>query len=126
MQLHAVHLRKPEQNKLLFNEGTGYTRIDEEMVNNLNVAAEYIEYKKSRKTDAYKQLFNRSRYIRRSSYLKTLKMTLIPLPVAFLYSFTVDTAICATSLCGKPNTPVEIQQNAILSQPFSSASFRQE
>ena len=44
----------------------------------------------------------------------------------FLYSLTVDTAISAALCCGNPNTPVEIQQNAMLSHPFSSASFKQE
>lgn len=44
----------------------------------------------------------------------------------FLYFFTVDTAISAASFCGNPNTPVLIQQNAILSQSFSPASLRQE
>ena len=62
----------------------------------------------------------------KSSFLKTLKITLISLPIAALYSLTVSTAICAASLCGKPKTPVLIQQKAIPYTPFSSASFKQE
>ena len=58
--------------------------------------------------------------------MKTLKITFIPLPVSDLYFRTVSTAISAARRFGKRNTPVEIQQNAMLSIPFSPASARQE
>ena len=46
--------------------------------------------------------------------------------VFFLYSLTVCTAISAARSLGNINTPVEIQQNAMESTPFSSAISRQD
>ena len=46
--------------------------------------------------------------------MKTQKITSVPLPVSSLYALTVSTAISAALLLGKRNTPVEMQQNAML------------
>ena len=56
----------------------------------------------------------------------TLNMTQIPLASVFRKEFTVSTAISAARSLGKRNSPVEIQQKAILLQPFSAASCRQD
>ena len=58
--------------------------------------------------------------------LKTLKTTRMALPVSAFQSRTARIAISAASSFGKPKTPVEIQQKAMLSQPFSAASCRQD
>jgi len=42
------------------------------------------------------------------------------------YDLTVSMAILAASSLGKWNTPVEMQQKAMLSSPFFSARSRQE
>lgn len=54
------------------------------------------------------------------------KYGVISLPVSALKFCTVSTAISAARWLGKWNTPVEMQQNAILSTPFCPASSRQE
>ena len=41
------------------------------------------------------------------------------------HACTVSTAIRAASCCGNPNTPVEMQQNAMDSSPNASAASRQ-
>lgn len=46
--------------------------------------------------------------------------------LSFTHPSTVSTAILAASLGGNLNTPVEMQQNAMLSSPTASAASRQE
>ena len=58
--------------------------------------------------------------------MKTLKTTFFTLVSCAINSLTVLTAICAALSFGKWNSPVEIQQNATLSRPFSAANSRQE
>jgi len=55
-----------------------------------------------------------------------LKTTFILLPVSTLQRRTVSTAISAARSFGKWNTPVEMQQNAMLRTLFFSASSRQD
>ena len=61
----------------------------------------------------------------RSSSPNTLKITFRGLPVSRFQARTVFTAISAASLLGKPKTPVEVQQTAMLPQSFSAAVSRQ-
>ena len=65
-------------------------------------------------------------YILKSSSLQTLKKTRILLPVSASHLRTVYTAISAARRFGNINTPVEMQQNAMLFRPFCAAMFRQE
>jgi len=65
-------------------------------------------------------------YILKSSSLQALKTTRILLPVSASHLRTVYTAISAARRFGNINTPVEMQQNAMLFRPFCAAMFRQE
>ena len=62
----------------------------------------------------------------KSSFPNTLKMTCMGLPVSRFQDSTVATAISAASRLGKPKTPVEMQQKAMLAIPFSPAICRQD
>ena len=62
----------------------------------------------------------------RAKIRENIKITFIPLPVSALNFRTVSTAISAARWLGKRNTPVEMQQNAMLVTKFSSANSRQE
>ena len=52
-------------------------------------------------------------------------MTCMGLAVSRFHPSTVATAISAASRLGKPKTPVEMQQKAMLWQPLSAAAARQ-
>lgn len=65
-------------------------------------------------------------YILKFSALQTLKTTRILLPVSARHLRTVSTAISAARRFWNINTPVEMQQNAMLFRPFCAAMFRQE
>ncbi len=65
-------------------------------------------------------------YILKPSSLQTLKTTRILLPVSASHLRTISTAISAARRFWNINTPVEMQQNAMLFRPFCAAKFRQK
>lgn len=61
-----------------------------------------------------------------SSPLNTSNTILMSLSFSSTHSSTVSTAILAASPGGNLNTPVEMQQNAMLSSPTDLAASRHE